>query len=186
MRPIVFGPWGAPPQNKENEVLELKVRDGETEVVLEFEHSLRSLSKWESKNKTPFLSSAMKSATEMIDYFQDMLLTKIEPSIVYRLSPEQLDDLKNYINSVQTASSVPKEPNSRGTGEIVTSELIYYWMTALKINWEAQNWHLSRLMMLIEITGYKSKPEKERSKADMLRNWNELNERNKKLFNTEG
>lgn len=166
-------------------MLELKVRDGKDEVVLQFEHSLLSLSKWESKTRKPFLTTPMKDATDMVDYFQDMLLNPIDKSIVFRLSPEQLDELSNYISDSPTASSVPDAKRS-GPAETVTSELIYYWMTALKINWAAETWHLNRLMMLIQITNYKSQPEKKKSNVEMMQSWSELNERNKKRFGTDG
>ena len=167
-------------------MLELKVYDDETEVVLQFEHSLRSLSKWEEKNKKAFLATPMKNSVDMIDYFQDMLLTDVDPTIIYRLSPGQLDELSDYINESRTASSVPKDSSRKGQPEVVTSELVYYWMTTLKINWEAQDWHLTRLMILIQITNYKSQPEKKTSTAEKLRNWYEMNERNKKIFGTDG
>jgi hypothetical protein len=162
-------------------VLELKVRDGEREVVLQFEHSLHSLSKWEAEHKKPFLSTTTKTATEMINYFQDMLLSG-DPDLIIRLSPQQLDDLANYINETQTASSVPPDDSKKGTPEIVTTELIYYWMVALKINWEAQHWHLSRLMMLINITNYKQQPEKKRSTRELLSDWKAIQAKNRERF----
>lgn len=167
-------------------MLELKVRDGNSDVVLRFEHSLRSLSKWESIHKKPFQATPTKTAMEMIDYYQCMLLDEVDKNLVLRLSPEQLEDLTNYINTPQTASSVPKDPHSRGPREVVTSELIYYWMVGLKINWEAQDWHLSRLMMLIEITNYKQQPEKKRSVTERLADWNAVKQRNKERFGIEG
>ena len=167
-------------------MLELKVYDGEHEVVLEFEHSLLSVSKWESKHLKPFMSRYTKTSTEMIEYFECMLLTPgVNKNLIYALSPQQLDDLANYINAPQTASSVPSQ-DSRLAQETVTSELIYYWMVGMKINWEAQNWHLSRLMMLIEITNYKLQPEKKRPMRETMAKWREANERQKKLFNTSG
>jgi hypothetical protein len=162
-------------------VLELKVRDGEREVVLQFEHSLHSLSKWEAEHKKPFLSTTTKTATEMINYFQDMLLSG-DPDLIIRLSPQQLDYLANYINETQTASSVPPDDSKKGTPEIVTTELIYYWMVALKINWEAQHWHLSRLMMLINITNYKQQPEKKRSTRELLSDWKAIQAKNRERF----
>lgn len=149
-------------------MLELKVHDGETEHVLRFEHSLRSVSKWESKFVKAFLDSPVKAHEEMIDYFQCMLLGDSDPTLVYRLSPEQQDELTKYIGQPQTASSVPDHGSPGRSREKVTSELIYYWMTGLKINWEAQDWHLSRLMMLINITNFKMQPEKKQDKAKML------------------
>lgn len=167
-------------------MLELKVHDGTELVVLQFEHSLRSLSKWEEKNKRAFLESPSKSSIDMVDYFQDMLVTDVDSSVVYRLSPDQLDQLSNYVNESRTASSVPKIRGNKGSSEIVTSELIYYWMVALKINWDAQDWHLTRLMVLIEITNYKSQPEKKQSQAEALQDWNAINEANQKRFGAEG
>jgi len=168
-------------------MLEFKVHDGEREVVLQFEHSLLSLSKWESKHLKPFMSNAMKKPSEMIEYFEDMIVTPdVDRNLVYALDPEQLDALATYINASKTASSVPKDQKPQFSQETITSELIYYWMTAMKINWEAQTWHLSRLMILIEITNYKMQPEKKRSVREVYADWREANERQKKMFNTSG
>lgn len=164
-------------------MLELKVQVSSEQVVLRFEHSLLSLSKWESKNKTPFMSRRTQTAVDMVDYFQDMLLGDVDSTMVYRLSPEQLDELSNYINDPMTASSVPKAGSS--TPEVVTSELIYYWMTALSIDWSAESWHLNRLMMLIQITNYKSQPEKKKSQADMMTEWRKMNDENQELYGAE-
>lgn len=167
-------------------MLEFKVHDGENEVVLQFEHSLLSLSKWESKTKKAFLGTPTKTSAEMLDYYQAMLLSDHGEELVYRLSPGQLDEISEYINDTRTASSVPPDPENRRTGEIVTSELIYYWMVALKIPFVTETWHLNRLMMLIQITSYKNQPEKKRSQAEMAAKWREANERNKQLLGTEG
>lgn len=167
-------------------MLELKIHDGEHEVVLQFEHSLRSLSKWEQKHKKAFMSTRMKQHTEMIDYFQDMLLTG-DRNDVFRLSPEQLDELAEYINDPMTASKVPPDDDAkRGRPEIVTSELVYAWMTMLKINWEAQDWHYNRLIMLIQIINFKQKPEKKRTTREALRDWREVQAYNKEKFGIEG
>lgn len=168
-------------------MLELKVYDDDEEVVLQFEHSLLSLSKWESKHKKPFASTPTKTSLEMIDYYEDMLLSPAGRShLVYSLTPEQLDTISDYINDPMTASSVPDEGSSRPSGETVTSELIYYWMSALKINWAAETWHLSRLMMLIRIANYKQQPEKKRNPSEMMRRWRDMNAKNKEMFNTDG
>lgn len=154
-------------------MLKLKVRDGERDVVLRFEHSLRSLSKWEQKNKRPWSATATKNSHEMIEYYQFMLLDDEDETLIYRLSPDQLDELANYINDPMTASSVPVESDMRRNNEVVTAELVYYWMTALKINWEAQDWHFNTLMMQIAVTSYKQQPEKKRSKGEWLKKWNQ-------------
>lgn len=169
-------------------MLELKVIDGEREVVLQFEHSLLSLSKWEEKHKKPFLATASKKHEEMIDYFGDMLLNPEEsPEIVYRLSPEQLDRLTDYINESRTASSVPEDKDSNGVPEIVTSELMYYWLVALEIPFHpVETWHVSRLSMLVKITSFKRQPAKKRNPKELLNDWASLNQRNKERFGTTG
>lgn len=168
-------------------MLQLKVQTDDETVTLQFEHSLRSLSKWESKYKKAFLYGE-KSPTEMLDYYQCMLLsTDVDPDLIYGLKPKQLDELYEYINTDQTASSVPQEETkSQYNSEITTTELVYFWMVALKINWEAQDWHFSRLMMLIQITGHKNQPPKKRNPKQVMTDWRQENERRKKLFNTSG
>jgi len=169
-------------------MLELQVENEGQIVTLQFEHSLRSLSKWESKYKIAFLASREKTPTQMVDYYQCMLLSpEVDPNLVYALEAEQLERLSEYINENQTASSVPQEETtSQYNAEVTTTELVYFWMTALKINWEAQDWHFSRLMMLIQITGYKQQPPKKRNPAKVMSDWRKENERRKKLFNTSG
>lgn len=167
-------------------MLELEVQDGSKTVVLQFEHSLLSLSKWESRTKKAFLSKQNKLPTEMIDYFQDMIITpEVDKNLVYALEPKQLDQLAEYINDKMTASSVPAI-DEKPSREIITSELIYYWMVALQIPFEAEKWHLNRLMMLIQITNFKSQPEKKQNKAKMMEKWRQINEQRKKQFNTTG
>jgi hypothetical protein len=169
-------------------VLELKVHDGDREVVLQFEHSLLSLSKWESKTRQAFLTTRQKTPDEMIGYFQDMLLPPANnPNLVYGLSPTQIEELTNYINNSHTASSVPDEVASRYNPETITSELIYYWLVAMQIPFHpAETWHLSRLMMLVQITNFKNQPPKKRKASEVYSEWRRENERRKKMFNTNG
>lgn len=168
-------------------MLELVVETENESVKLQFEHSLRSLSKWESKIKKAFFGSKEKLPSEMIFYFQCMMLTPdADPDLVYALSPDQMDVITKYINEDLTASSVPQETKSQYNAEVTTSELVYYWMTGLKINWEAQDWHFSRLMMLIQITAYKQQPAKKRNPIETMSDWRKENERRKKMLGTSG
>lgn len=169
-------------------MLELKANSGGQEVVLQFEHSLLSLSKWEEKHCKPW-SVSEKTAEELIDYFQDMLVTPgANPDLVYALSPENLSDLAKYINSSRTASSVPPSTSKKGgPKEIVTSELIYFWMSALKIPFHpAETWHLSRLMMLVQIADFKQQPPQKRAGVDAVADWREMNARNKAKLGSKG
>lgn len=169
-------------------MLELKVHDGEKKVTLRFEHSLLALSKWESRTKTPWFSHREKTASEMLDYFKDMLVDpEIDPNLVHLLEPEQLESIVHYINDSQTASSVPEQKGRGGSGEQITSELIYYWMVGMKIPFHpAETWHLNRLMMLIQIANIKNQPPKKRPVAETMARWREINEERKRKYNTSG
>lgn len=168
-------------------MLELKVSQNDKSVTLKFEHSLLSISKWESKTKKAFLGPTQKTPVEMIEYYEEMLVSPPNRELVYLLAPEQLEELTTYINDQKTASSVPDNgPASAMYNEIVTSELIYYWMVALKIPFETEKWHLSRLMMLVRITNFKQTPPEKQNKAQMMAKMRELNEQRKAQYNTTG
>jgi hypothetical protein len=168
-------------------VLELKVTQNDKPVILKLEHSLLSLSKWESKHRKAFLGPTAKTHVEMIEYFEDMLVTPGNKDLVYLLQPDQLEEVTNYINASRSASSVPEiQTKSPFQNEIVTSELIYYWMVALRIPFDAEKWHLSRLLMLIRITNFKSEPPKKQSAAQKMADWRKLNEERKAKLNTKG
>lgn len=167
-------------------MLELKVHDSKRgEVMLRFEHSLRSISKWEQKNKKPFLSQ-QRNAYEMISYYKEMLLDGEDPNQVYNLSAEQLEAVGKYINDPQTASSVPDSGESKNSDEAITSELVYYWMTELRIPWEAQDWHYNRLSMLIQIAAHKKEPPKKQKVSDFRSRWQTANRANRERFNSKG
>jgi hypothetical protein len=168
-------------------VLELHVKYGDDEVAIGFEHSLLSLSKWESKHKVPFLSNRAKLSSEMVDYYKCMIVTPgVDPNVVYALEPSQMDELTDYINSTFTASSVPME-EPKYNPEVTTSELIYYWLVGLQIPFQpTETWHLSRLMMLVQITSFKQQPVKKQRDANVMAKWREINEARKKKFGTSG
>ena len=131
-------------------------------VVLELEHSLVSLSKWESRFEKPFLSSREHTQEEVWGYIESMVVnTDVDPATVRKISIRDLDRIQKYIDSKQSATTFGEMPKGHGRSETITSELIYYWMVAFTIPWEAETWHLNRLFSLIRICNIKnSKPEK--------------------------
>ena len=171
-------------------MLELKVFDGERDVVLQFEHSLLSLSKWEAKTRKAFLARSQRTPSELYSYFECMLLPpEDDPNLVVLINPEQMKELTDYINTSQTASSVPVDDKKVLDDETITSELIYWWLAALRIPFQpTESWHLSRTVMLVQIGGYKSQPEdkrKKRAKPNMA-DWMRINEERKKQYGTNG
>ena len=121
--------------------------------TLQMEHSLVSLSKWESKWKTPFYSKKEMTAEETLDYIKCMTLTKnVNPEVYDHLTRENIKEVMDYIGDPMTATTFGKETNKNNNREIITSELIYYWMIASNIPFECQKWHLNRLITLIRIS----------------------------------
>lgn len=142
---------------------------------LTFEHSLVSLSKWESKYKKPFLGKDEKSNLEMFDYIYMMLLSPtLDRSVVLELSQENIDEISDYIKDSQTATWFA-ESKGGSNKQIITSELIYYWMVAYTIPAEYQHWHLNRLLTLIRVCHEHNKPEKKTSQAELAQRQREIN-----------
>lgn len=155
---------------------------------IQLEYSLASLSKWESKFEKPFLGPQEKTREEVIGFIQEMIVTpEISPDIVEKLSEKNFADINSYMESKQTATWFSDSPNAPKTSkEIITSELIYYWMVSLKIPWEAQHWHLNRLFTLIKVFNAKSEKPKKMTPGEAAARRHRINEERKKLYGTSG
>lgn len=157
------------------------------EQTLQLEHSLVSLSKWESKWHKAFLSKKEKTAEETIDYVRCMTITKnVDPSVYSRLSQENVDQINKYIADPMTAVYFPEEKSTGMGGDTVTSELIYYWMITLNIPQEYQKWHLNRLLSLIKVCNIKNSPGKKMNKSEIMRRNASLNAARKAKMHTSG
>lgn len=156
------------------------------EQSLQLEHSLVSISKWESKWEKPFLIKEHKTLAETIDYVRCMTLTQnVKPEVYAGLTTKNLDDIIEYIETPMTAtvfSDMCKTINR----ETVTSEIIYYWMIALNIPFECQKWHLNRLITLINVCNIKNQPVKKMRQGEILSRNAALNAARKQRLNTKG
>lgn len=156
-------------------------------VTLQLEHSLVSLSKWESKWHKPFLSNTNMTAEESLDYIKCMTITKnVDPLIYLNLTKENIDAVIGYINAPMTATTFSNRQKEKASNEVVTSELIYYWMIAYNIPFECQKWHLNRLLTLVRVCGVKNAPPKKQSKGEIMRNNAALNAARRKRLNSRG
>ena len=157
------------------------------EQPLQLEHSLVSLSKWESKWNKAFLGKQEKTEEEILDYVRCMTLTQnVDPEVYSRLSAENYAAINQYIEAPKTATSLYEDKTQKGNKDTVTSELIYYWMIAYNIPVEFQKWHLNRLLTLIRVCNVKNSPPKKRSKREMYQRNAALNAANKRRFNSKG
>lgn len=157
------------------------------EQTLQLEHSLVAISRWESKWEKPFFDKkSQKTNEEVIDYVRCMTITpNVDSRIYYVLSSDNKKQIDDYINAKMTATTLPKE-RSGSNREIVTSELIYYWMIALNIPMECQKWHINRLLTLIGVCNVKNAPSKKMSKREIMNRNAAINAARRKQWNTKG
>ena len=155
--------------------------------TLKLEHSLVSIAKWESKWCKSFLNTKEKTDEETLDYIRCMTLTQnIDPNIYSQLSLQNVEDIKNYINAPMTATVFADTGDSSTNREVVTAELIYYWMIAYNIPFECQKWHINRLLTLVRVCGVKNNPPKKMGKGELMRRNAALNAARRRQLNTKG
>jgi hypothetical protein len=156
-------------------------------VVLELEHSLVSLSKWESIYEKPFLGNESKSTEELIGYIKCMTLTpEVPEEIFHRLSVKNFEEIHNYIDAKMTATWFSEQPGVPKSREVITSEVIYYWMTTFNIPFECEHWHLNRLFTLIRICNIKQAKPQKMSRAELAARNRALNAQRKAQLGTTG
>ena len=154
--------------------------------TIQLEHSLVSISKWESKWCKPFLNGKNKTLEEIIDYIRCMCVTdNVDETVFDRLTEDNLISINKYIENPMSATTFSNERRSPGS-EIITSELIYYWMIAFNIPFECQHWHLNRLLTLVKVCNIKNNPPKKMSKQEILNRNKALNEARKRELRTRG
>lgn len=159
------------------------------EITLQLEHSLASLSKWESILEKPFLTQDEKTDEEVFLYIKCMITnSEFPPGVVSRITQSDLNAISDYMNRKMTATWFneidPKAP--RRNTETLTSELIYFWMTEFKIPFEAENWHLNRLFTLIKIANLKNQKPKKMSRAEIASRNRALNEKRRAQMGSKG
>lgn len=156
------------------------------ECSIQLEHSLVSLSKWESKWNKPFLGKDDKTEEEIIDYVRCMTITQnVDPNVYYAMSNDNIRSIRDYIDEPMTATTF-SDHGSKSNKEIITSELIYYWMIALNIPFECQKWHLNRLLTLIRVCNIKNQPDKKMDPKQVMKQNAALNAARRKKMNTKG
>lgn len=156
-------------------------------VTLTLEHSLVSLSKWESKWKKPFLAQKELTHEETVDYIRCMTMTQnVDPKVYDGITDELIEQVNSYIKDPMTATWFAKDNRKKQESVIITSERIYYWMTVCQIPPEYQKWHLNRLITLIRVCEVESRPKKKIPQKDTVAQYRALNAKRRKALRSKG
>ncbi len=154
-------------------------------ITIKMEHSLISLKKWEIKWKKPFLSKTKKTDEETYDYFRCMCMTPgIDPKLFKYLPDKEIQRIDDYIMDTRSASWFSEDPffktGKSRNNEVITAELIYYWMIKFNVPPEYRKWHLNELLQLLQVISIKETPPKKHSTRELLERNSSINERNKR------
>lgn len=156
-------------------------------TVLQLEHSLLSISKWESKWKKPFFNKKEMTAEEVMDYIQCMTLNKNVDPLVYKcLSAENIEEIGSYMKDPMTATTINSSQLKKNSREIITSEIFYYLMATYNIPMECQKWHINRLITLIQVFNEKNKQPKKMSNKDLYAQQRALNSARRRSLHSRG
>lgn len=159
------------------------------ETTIQMEHSLVSLSKWEEKHHKAYLDPKLQhSATEILDYFKCMTITKnVKDSVFLALSQRNIEEISSYINDPMTATTFNEMATTKKhSSKFITSEYLYFCMFSLGVPIECEKWHINRLMTLLKIFEEENKPQKKRSEAETLNYYAKLNAERKRKWHTKG
>ena len=157
------------------------------ECTLQLEHSLVSISKWESKWHKPFLGKDPKTNEETLDYIRCMTITQnVDPKVYLAIPREASAEIDRYLEDSMTATTFNERQKSRMNNRIITSELIYNWMISLQIPFECEKWHLNRLLTLIRVCNIENGPQKKMGKKEILSQNHSINAMRRQRLNTTG
>lgn len=160
----------------------------EKPTLLRLEHSLLSLSKWESKWHKPWLDTRKpKTWEEMLDYIRCMTVTQgVDPKVYTRLTRQNMADIKTYMDDPMSATWFNDKKKSHGRGRVQTAELFYCAMASYGIPFSCEKWHLNRLLTLLRVCGEENSPKQKMTKREEMMQRDALNNARRAKYHTKG
>lgn len=154
--------------------------------TLKLEHSLLSVSKWESKWHKSYLSSKEFTPEESMDYVRCMSLDpNVTTETIKQLTTENYEEIRAYIENPMTATTFRDDGKKHQKQSIITSELIYHMMLQYGIPFECEKWHLNRLFTLLRVCDAKHSPTRQ-TKAETAAMYRALSESRRKKTGSHG
>lgn len=135
-------------------------------TTLKLEHSLLSISKWESIWKKPYLQDWEWFQEELthemlLSYIKCMTINGEFSDTTYAsIRASDFVEIQKYINDPMTATRFAGDENRNPVpGQKTTSEEIYQVMFECGIPKECEKWHINRLLTLIRAFAEKNNAE---------------------------
>lgn len=155
------------------------------ETTLLLEHSLLSMSKWESEWHKPFLSAGSKTPEETLSYVKHMTVNNVDPNTYFGLDTTNLNDIVVYIENPMSATKIQLSTKTQ-TRDTLTTEGIYLMLIQQGIPFEVEKWHFNRVSALLNLAARLNEPEKKMSQSELAQRMHDLNEERKLKLGTTG
>lgn len=156
-------------------------------VILQLEHSLMSVSRWESKWRKPFLTDEDKTRAETMDYIRCMTINRdVDPNVYAALTSDDIQKIMDYVGAELTATKVYRVKSTNAPKKTITSEVIYSWMVMYNVPFECQKWHISRLLKLLDVLEIANNPKNKMSKGETARSNAALNKARRAKLHSKG
>lgn len=142
-------------------------------LTVKLEHSLISIAKWEAYwekpyLKTPGITKGIYGLVEERYYIKCMIIGEVPNYIPDVLLQNYGNKIREYISKPHSATTIFRRGPQPQSRQVVTTELIYYWMIKFGIPLECQRWHFNRLLMLIDVCNVKEQAASKNGKLSGL------------------
>lgn len=127
------------------------------------EHSLISISNWETEFERSFFNEPPTTWEEQIAYVKAMTIKpELTDEMAKYITAADLVAVNEYINKKKSGSNPHRDDKKKGSSRsYLTTEQIYSWMVGFNIPFETAKWPFQRLWNLILFCeGQNKKPRK--------------------------